>query len=236
MFHHGLFTIHYLFDTALNETLQWASAHPGELIVLIVAEPVAENNRTTDDTISEYKRILALHEVPFIGDCAKFPTLTVGNARRLARRSYGVIAVDATCVDGHFDESVHCSEVSVHQSYCCYKLHPEVAFGKLWQSLEFATRKYPPSLGYAEAHWQYDPESVAASEVFGGSVLLDETYAAVNKKLIGRLDTFKALSWLEVDNVCDAGKELFNALNRRHESLRSNQTARYDGLAQEQLY
>lgn len=221
IFHHGKFKIHYLFEKALEETIAWASAHPGELVVLYLAERAewkssARHNSTksTDPNLAEFKRIVAKHNVPMLLNCTELSTLTVRDARlQYGRLSHGVIVVDYTCTQENYDPSVHCS--SIIPSFCCYRKHSEKPFTKLWSSLENGTQEYPTSLGFVQAHWQYSATSIVASEWWHGSVVIDEQASELNKKLAQRVTSYKALSWIEINNVCDAGNEIFDALNNR---------------------
>merc|ERR1719158_2160571 len=241
IFHHGPLAIHTLFEDALKDTLTWARNNDGNLIVLYMAEALGhvpfedseevpklefqrrklyETPAYDSKTVALFRKIIGQYDVPFLQGCTSLHQMTVGEARKLAAKSNGVFAIDSSCMNENFDPSVHCAHLSALHPYCCFKSGlSSTPFQHLWNDLEHATQKMPSSLGFAQAHWQYDYPSMAAS--FGGSVLKDNAYSGVNRKVVERVKNgdWEHLSWIELNDVCDAGAELYEALKKRVQSV-----------------
>jgi len=104
--------------------------------------------------------------------------------------------------------------------FVCYGSGAEKAFAGLWTYMEATCNTQEPpyaedgQLWMAQAHWQYDPTSISQGEVYHSCIIADESASGVNKKLAEKIrqGAFKHINLLEVDNVCDGGTELLQAL------------------------
>jgi len=107
--------------------------------------------------------------------------------------------------------------------FWCYGRGADKAFDALWGYMSsLCDGATPPhaadgQLWMAQAHWQTDTSSISQGVVHSSCILEDESNAGVNKKLAQRIQqgSFKHINILEVDNVCDGGQELLQALRSR---------------------
>ena len=67
-----------------------------------------------------------------------------------------------------------------------------------------------------QAHWQSTSASMALGDLHLSSVLKDESAAGVNawiaSQVINRALPFEYLNIIEVDNVCNGGRQILEAL------------------------
>jgi hypothetical protein len=76
-----------------------------------------------------------------------------------------------------------------------------------------------------QAHWQYSAKSVASGVVLFSSILSDETRSSTNERILNELNHGRwgsNLNILELDNVCDQGKNIAEVLRQRDIKKASN--------------
>lgn len=137
------------------------------------------------------------------------------NASRLA-----LLAVAPNRTSGPSGEFVSGRGDEPNGYYVCYGTGAQKAFTDLWTYMEkTCNTEEPPhaddgKLWTAQAHWQYDPSSISQGEMHHSCITADESAAGVNQQLAARIrsGSFKHLNFVEVDNVCDSGPELLQAL------------------------
>jgi hypothetical protein len=75
-----------------------------------------------------------------------------------------------------------------------------------------------------QAHWQLTASSITQGVLHASSTLDDESRASVNSRVADAVTcspcppsggVFKYLNFLQVDNVCDNGIKLYNALRSK---------------------
>ena len=95
----------------------------------------------------------------------------------------------------------------------------------MMETLKAATAA-PPSddgmLSMAQAHWQYDKDSIIASQARGGTIIKDEEDSSTNARVALQMGppplgnaAFKYVNIVEVDNICNAGLSLKKLLEAR---------------------
>ena len=119
------------------------------------------------------------------------------------------------------------ARASVDWPWSCYGSDASKAFEPFWAYLRGISARAPAASGQLEmlqAHWQTDADSIARGTLHASSVLDDESRAGVNAKLAAAVlcapcppsgGVFKWYGLIEVDNVCDASPQLFDALRSR---------------------
>lgn len=104
--------------------------------------------------------------------------------------------------------------------FVCYGSGAQKAFAGLWAYMERECNTQEPPhaddghLWTAQAHWQYDPKSISQGELHHSCIIADESASGVNKQLAAKIrqGAFKHMNLLEVDNVCDGGPALLQAM------------------------
>jgi hypothetical protein len=119
-------------------------------------------------------------------------------------------------MEAHFDTYVrNVSSVDlVNALGACYNSFTEEAFDRLWTYMTRTTTTPRNIFSMAQAHWQYSLEAIASGVTHGSCILHDEQWSGLNRKLAIKIRAgdFHHVNMLEVDNVCDHGYDVFNAL------------------------
>jgi hypothetical protein len=135
----------------------------------------------------------------------------------------------ATLPLAEFLEVMDCAKSTIDPStlnastYSCYawsdtKDHP---VSRMFESLDAANAAGPPSDGYLyqmQALWQESDQSVVLGELHLSSLLRDERRSRLNEQLVAAVKAkrWANINFLEVNNVCDVGLELFAALKANY--------------------
>jgi len=110
---------------------------------------------------------------------------------------------------------------SVPDVYTCYNdsSTKEFPLERMWSYLDNVTLAGPPSDGRlytAQGIWQESATTVIIGEAEGSTLLLDETRSGLNALLTARIKGGKwnvsRINFVEINNVCDGGPELLQAL------------------------
>jgi hypothetical protein len=215
--HHGGVVIRTPMQQSLDEVVSWGSTHPsGELVVLFLT--------ACDGDDGCRDAAIALTEssgVKVITDCADLTSLTYEAALDMSALATGgnVLAV-YDCMDSHYDSTINC----YGKGYACYNntWSTETSTQPWQQMTEYAlatSAATPPSNGHLwmiQTHWQSDAASVTLGTLHQSSLLLDEERSQLNMWTAEQIEEggFKHMNMVEVDNVCDAGPRILQALRK----------------------
>eukprot|EP00600_Ochromonadales_sp_CCMP1393_P004050 CAMPEP_0174993418 /NCGR_PEP_ID=MMETSP0004_2-20121128/23062_1 /TAXON_ID=420556 /ORGANISM="Ochromonas sp., Strain CCMP1393" /LENGTH=275 /DNA_ID=CAMNT_0016247527 /DNA_START=133 /DNA_END=960 /DNA_ORIENTATION=+ len=216
--HHGPVVVHKTMKSSILDIMGWCSKNPEELVVLYVTSCDGD-----DGCMDQAKQLLEEMNVYTVSDCDDLKTLTYGKAKELGRLSDGgsLVAV-VECTNGNYDSTLNC----YGKSFVCYDSWPENTTYIPWEAManymisvtasDPTTSESNPSpyLWMAQAHWQSDTYSVVAGTLHNSSLLEDNRRSKINKWVedsIYRGD-FKYLNMLELNNVCENGPAVLEAL------------------------
>lgn len=225
--HHGSVKVNASMRDSVEGIVDWLKAdvpgRSGELVVLYTSHCESDGDkdsqaqRCTDATA----QLLQDMGVAALSDCAPLENLTVEGAKQMGRvEGGGSLLAIAGCVNENYDSNVNCyGFVNKVEPYCCYGKRKEVA----WNTFEaYLNNTAGPSstsfdnLWMLQAHWQSDAVSIPLGDLHRSSVLQDEDKAGVNKWLAAALRAralpYATLSLVELDNVCDGGNDVREAL------------------------
>lgn len=213
--HHGGVVIYTPMQQSLDEVISWAAVHPeNELVVMfLTACDGDEGCKEASIALSEE------NGVKVITDCSQLTSLTYEAALDMSRLQGGgnVLAV-YDCMESHYDSTINC----YGKGYACYNstwaTETSVRPWEQMTSYALATAAQgPPSNGnlwMIQTHWQSDAASVTLGTLHHSSLLIDEERSMINTWTAEKIEqgAFKHMNMVEVDNVCDAGPRLLQAL------------------------
>lgn len=216
--HHGGVTIRVTMQETLQQVLDWANANPSDLIVLYIS------HEDGDGCQAAVENLLAQEKVYTIKDCSVLSNLTYNAAKSQAVKwggegRNGAVLALFDCTEENYDEKINC----YGKDFVCYDSWPKntssIPMSHLSTHLQSVT-SVDPSMAYgnkmwmAQAHWQSTAASVSLGTLHGSSLVLDETRSGVNRWIETELTqhAFAHLNFLELDEVCDNGQNVYKAL------------------------
>eukprot|EP00602_Paraphysomonas_sp_CaronLab_P000050 CAMPEP_0185028448 /NCGR_PEP_ID=MMETSP1103-20130426/14169_1 /TAXON_ID=36769 /ORGANISM="Paraphysomonas bandaiensis, Strain Caron Lab Isolate" /LENGTH=265 /DNA_ID=CAMNT_0027562873 /DNA_START=57 /DNA_END=854 /DNA_ORIENTATION=- len=211
--HHGGVKINKPMKEAVTEVIEWCNIHTSELVVFYV------NSCDGDDGCREAAiDLLVSLGIYTITDCSELTGLSVEDAISLSTLSGGGSLLGLyDCVSEQYDSTVNC----YGKGYACYESwdreSTDIPWDKMQSYLIGATKEVPTTDGrlwMAQAHWQSTAESIAIGTLHNSSLLLDESRSNMNGWMAEAITkrTFQHLNIVEVDNVCDNGIAIYNAI------------------------
>jgi len=114
------------------------------------------------------------------------------------------------------------SEENIFGYYHCWEgaAGKDFAVNRLLNNLTAVAARVPKPgrLQEIQALWQESVKSTAIGIALSSSLLIDEEKSGLNALMVQKIDAgvFKHISFFEVNNVCDHGPELLQALRRHH--------------------
>ena len=217
--HHGGIIVRKPMEESIQEVIEWSKTNQNDLVVFFITSFDGD-----DDCEEESIALLKRMGIYTITDCDDLSDLTYAAAKEAGKLSSGgsIIAID-DCVDSNYDSTINC----YGNDYVCYDSWPENTSDIPWDALKAdlfevtgtdPTVDNPTSMWMAQAHWQSTALSIALGTLHNSSLLLDESRAGVNSWVVDAINggQFKYLNYLEVDNVCDNGPAIYDALKKQY--------------------
>ena len=234
--HHGDIDIEYAMSDALDEAVAWANAHVDveDLVLLVIS------HEDGDGAHAAVLELLGTAGVAYVDDCAGLYSTTVAAAADAARLPGGgrMMAISGTCVTGHWDSSITCAgfksrrlqettatnataangAVDFPWYYTCYadSSSKDYPLDRFWTYYESVVQEGPVGGGLytVQALWQEDADSVVVSGLHGATLLTEESESGLNALVTARIkaEPDYAYGMVEVNNVCDGGPGLLDAL------------------------
>ena len=220
--HHGPVSIDYPMASALDELLEWTSSHPSlnDFVVLSIVDCDGG-----ESCVAATKALLRSKGIHFIDNCTELEGMTAEKAWQMgqvAGNGGSVLAVFG-CKDGYYDPSVTCSGFDLKEGiYTCYANSPKSSFpyDRLWNYAAKVVASGPQAglLYTLQMIWQESDESVVIGELHGSSLLKDEEWSKINQQVAARLTNGQIdssrLNFVEINNVCDHGLTVLQALRQ----------------------
>jgi len=215
--HHGGVVIHVPMASSLKNILQWSKENPTDLVVIYISHYEGENCQ------EEVVKLLSDFHIYTIQDCSVLKTLTYSQANRNAQKSLlgqGNVLAVMDCMNEYYDPTVNCYS----KDFVCYDSWPVNTSSiplNYFTSYLLNTTNHDPtteevSLWMTQAHWQSTAVTDTLGTLHNSSLIQDETRSKLNT-YVQELIEKKALSYLnllELDNVCDTGPMIYQAIQQ----------------------
>lgn len=211
--HHGNFKILKPMKESMMEIMRWCDSNPDDLVLVYLSHYEGDDN-CKDLSIELMKSL----NIMTVSNCDDLSTLSYKKAYVQSRlRGGGHLMALFDCVDEEFDPKVNC----YGKGYSCYDSWPENSSSIPWETMENyiynVTKRVPVSDGQlwmTQAHWQSSTVSVPLGILHNSTVLKDEERSSMNIWIAAQISEKKLpfLNIVEVDNVCDHGLDIYNAL------------------------
>jgi len=233
--HHGDVVVAHQFDHSLEEMIQWLASHPTELATLHIWDCAG------DGCESAVLAVLTNRNITTIADCARLQTLMYGEAKEIGALAGGgsllALTGSSGCSQDNYDPSIACSgytsgdsddskrndtrESGLPREYGCWitdesrALPVDRIFSYLDEVAALGLRE--DRFMQMQGLWQESGASVVIGARRNSSLLLDESRSNLNGKLVDavRQGRWSSIGLLEVNNVCDHGNALLDALRGR---------------------
>lgn len=219
--HHGAFVVRKPMGESIDEVKEWCHAHPDELVIFYITSCDKESD--DDDSMSCNEAASALlHRkgIAQLSDCDELRSLTYSAAKEKAALGDGAGSLLAIieCTDSNYDDTNTC----YGEGYICYDSWPHDTTQVPWQYMSDYLRNTTASDPSATSHnmwttqalWQSTAYTVAAGILHNSSLLLDESRSGLNAWVLQAVKDgfFKYMNYLELNNVCNHGDEIRDAL------------------------
>lgn len=216
--HHGGVVVHKTMRSSVVEVVDWCNSNPDDLVVLYVTDCEGD-----DGCLTQVRSLLDSLNVYTISDCSVLSTLTYAKAQFYSRlRKGGSLLALIGCVAENYDPSINC----YGPSFVCYDSWPTNSSAAPWRDFSnymlAVTFMDPTSNGsaaysnlwMAQGHWQSTAVSISLGTLHNSSVLLDESRSGANEWIRESIyqRKFDYLNLLELDNVCNHGLEIYQAI------------------------
>lgn len=201
--HHGTVIVRKPMEESLKDVLRWCSNNPNELVIFYI---------TGCDGVGCLEAaagLLANYKVNTISDCEQLQGMTFLDALKKGSL-LGVLG----CVEEQYDPTQNC----YGPSFVCYdESTKQLPWSRFQTYMKSATDRIPVSNGnlwMAQGHWQSTALTVTYGTLRNSSLLLDESRSGMNAWIEEKIKAnyFRYLNLVEVDHVCDGGREILAAL------------------------
>jgi hypothetical protein len=230
--HHGSTLVPHLMSDTISEIIDWYNRTGSDELTLLYISHI--EGKSCEDCTTPVMEVLQQSNIQYITDCSTINQLTYQAAQSMGKidNSTGSLLAVFDCMDENYDPSITCYGYSHKTKYTCYEdveaegadsAHTAVP----WQHFDSYMKVYtsPPTepsanLFMTQAHWQSSTVSVPMGLIHRSSVLLDESRSSMNKRLVDSITSEDGqfgeyVNFLEVDNVCDHGLDIYQALQER---------------------
>jgi len=220
--HHGGVVVHKTMRSSVVEVVDWCNHNPDDLVVLYVTDCEGD-----DGCLTHVQSLLDSLNVYTISDCSILSTLTYAKAQFYSRlRKGGYLLALIGCVTENYDPAINC----YGPSFVCYDSWPMNSSAAPWQDFSnymlTVTSVDPTTNGsaaysnlwMAQGHWQSTAVSISLGALHNSSLLLDESRSGTNKWISDHISQRKLtyLNFLELDNVCNHGLEIYEAMRETY--------------------
>ena len=207
--HHGDIKIKKFMNESIIEIQTWLS-NSNDIVVLYLSHYDGDN-----DCQNITERLLQSLNVLSITNCDDLQYLTLQDVFEKGK----LIAV-RDCMIEQYDSSINCYTLDS----TCYGINSDKTMKQLYTYVNESTYVIPKdainsnNMFMVQAHWQSDALSVSKGTLHNSDILKDESKSGVNKWLLNQINTnqLNYLNHIEVDNVCNYGLDIYNALKIKY--------------------
>mmetsp|Transcript_26401 Transcript_26401/g.42803 ORF Transcript_26401/g.42803 Transcript_26401/m.42803 type:complete len:577 (+) Transcript_26401:230-1960(+) len=227
-FYHGKAFIEVNFDTLLTNIIYWLALEGDQDDLVLVIIKLCSG----DDCMGRVRRKLEQWGLPFFESCHDLESMTFRQAQGMGYRGRSggpSLLIMSDCTSWNYDPSVRCyltpswmgrrralqDSRGLFYDKCIDGDHKP--FNKLKAHIKYHGSSRPASsskLQVQNAYWNYDQGSILASLREGSSILEDNKRSNVNNFVLNLIPELGYINLLQVDNVCEKGVEITQALKR----------------------
>lgn len=214
--HHGGVKIHKPMKESLLAILNWTRANPLDLVVLYLShfdgnggDPEAETLNLLDSL-----GIYTLTDT----NCNITNTIEYDEVKtKSTLKTGGHLVAVVNCMDELYDSTINCYE----KDFVCYNSTTSAIPWKnmisYTSSVSSKTSSHS-SLWMNQAHWQSTVATVVLGTLHRSSIVLDESRSGVNAWAAAQVqkDAWYQINFLELDNVCDGGLDVYRAIRNTY--------------------
>lgn len=212
--HHGGVVIDKPMSESIEEVMAWSNQNPNDLVIFYLSH--FDGDSSCD---SKSVSLLQQYGIYTVTNCNDLASMTMASAKsKSGIKGGGYVIGIKDCTNEEYDDTINC----YISGQVCYDTEtnkastvPITRFSTYMQSVTTNYHSDTSQLWMAQAHWQSTAYSVSSGTLHNSSLLLDESRSGLNQWVINQIKggSYKYLNIVEVDNVCDQGAELYNALN-----------------------
>lgn len=210
--HHGGIVIHVPMASSVKDILRWANSHPDDLVIIYLSHWDGDG---CQEAVTE---LLNSYSVYTVSNCVDLQTLTYGQAKKKAALKLGGYVMAAyDCTEENYDSKIICYS----KDFTCYDEDTKsVPMNDLANYMTKTTAIDPtvasPIFWMAQAHWQSTAASITLGTLHNSSIVQDERRAGVNAFVEQSIlsSSYPFLNFLELDEVCDRGQEIYAAIKQ----------------------
>jgi len=208
---------------ALTDVVEWARSNPDELVIFVPRCPGSHAGVSVAKA-QECRQKLQLRWDEFgikSASCGFFETSTLGALKTYGRLPGGgsALVMGQECPYENYDTSIVCHAPAKH----CYDDRAADVRDRLWEYVTKTASDETQALKTrkVQVHWQYTLEAISTAVQDPGlkgeaCILNDEETVCVNLGMAARVREGgwleHSLNFIDIDNVCHHGPELFTAV------------------------
>lgn len=237
LMYHGPITVNFTVKAAVDEAVTWARLNPTELILMYVTKCSSPQCYAETRAVMSSFGIVTINNCDRLDE---FTLAQATQLARLPRG--GLILAIENCVDERYDPRITCygdlapdrvnftatevpgkltrrddkTEPKRAWWWCYDPATRDIPLDSMWRYMRSSTSNLPSNgrLWMTQAHWQYNAEAIARGVLLASTILLDEMRSNLNFQVATKIRQreFRFLNLVEVDNVCNNGLVLLEAL------------------------
>ena len=210
---HGIVVIRKPMNDSVSEIIKWVNRNPSDLVILYLSHFAGDDG--CQEAVTD---ILDFWNVPIISTCTDFSTLSYNEAKTMSARSNGGYLLGIVdCVDEVYDSSVECyvKDVKTNETSVCIESNNNaLVFNHLADYAHNASAVSHSGLWMNQLHWQYGVESTVLQFYYNSTVVDDTTLSGVNTWVLDNIrnKSWTNLNFVELNEVCASGKDIYEAL------------------------
>ncbi len=217
--HHGGITIRVPMSESVKNIMAWANSNPEDLVIIYVS------HFDGDGCEDEVVKLLTSLRVKMIRGTStstcqqQLQGLTYGKAKAMSTLHDGPGSVLALfdCMEENYDSKINCYS----KDFTCYDTNTkQIPFDHLHSYVVNTTLANPTTsnanLWMNQAHWQATAATITLGTLHRSSLIEDERRSAVNlwmKDMVNNQE-MTYLNVVELEDVCDHGQEVYDAIKQ----------------------
>ena len=218
--HHGSTKVNKLMSESITELKNWIQNQNNkeEMIILYLSHFDGDSDENAESAAeSATEKLLQNENIKYITDCNLLKSISVMDMYKLGQlnSNSGSIVGIINCINENYVSSINCYD----WDYTCYGHNSDIPWNQLKNYTFNSTNTYHnENLYMTQVHWQSDATSVTLGNLHLSSVIEDEQKSGVNNWLLEQISkkTLKHINILELDNVCNYGYDIYNALKKNY--------------------
>lgn len=212
--HHGAFLILKPMQESLIEVINWCNTHQDSLVIIYLSH-FAGDEGCRDASIG----LLESMNINTMTDCDEIGAITFEDAfSRSTLEGGGHLLGIVECVNEYYDSTINCYGLN----YVCYD---PISSAKPWAmmteyALNTTSTLREPGLWMNQVHWQSDAMTDVLGSLHNSSLILDTTRSQINLWVAMQVysHAWNFINFVEVNEVCDYGLEIYSALQTHYVS------------------